>query len=171
MTAPSIRKVLIHTLASLAASISLLERTPRAKKAAPSDKMFDQMIADYKAALEQGRAALAAPPQDVMEGIARTVTSELEQMHKDGVQMCMREGETTWRTYHAGFDLSMFAQRISDAILASGLVMVTHSDEAAIRADERERCARVAERTSLNSYDAGECRADIAAAIRAGGAK
>lgn len=41
--------------------------------------------------------------------------------------------------------------------------------EAAIRADEREKCARVAERTPLNSYDAGECRADIAAAIRAGG--
>lgn len=67
---PSIREALKHALASLVAAISLLERTPRAKKAAPSDKMFDQMIADYKAAIEQGRAALAAPPQDVMEGIA-----------------------------------------------------------------------------------------------------
>jgi len=142
---PSIRKAFVHTLASLAAAISLLERTPRAKKAAPSDKMFDQMITDYKAALEQGRAALAAPPQDVTEGIARIVTSELEQMHKEGVPMCMREGETTWRTYHAGFDLSMFAQRVSDAILASGLVTAAHPDEAAIRADERERCAREAE--------------------------
>lgn len=58
MTAPSIREALKHALASLVAAISLLERTPRAKKAAPSDKMFDQMIADYKAAIEQGRAAL-----------------------------------------------------------------------------------------------------------------
>jgi len=32
--------------------------------------------------------------------------------------MCMREGEATWRTYFAGFDLSMFAIRISDTILS-----------------------------------------------------
>ena len=31
-----------------------------AKKAAPSDKMFDQMLADYRASLERGRAALTA---------------------------------------------------------------------------------------------------------------
>ena len=76
MTAPSIREALKHALASLVAAISLLERTPRAKKAAPSDKMFDQMIADYKAAIEQGRAALAALPQDVGEGIARNIEPE-----------------------------------------------------------------------------------------------
>ncbi len=57
-----------------------------------------------------------APPD--REAIARAVSAELEQMHKDGVPMCMREGETTWRTYHAGFDLSNFAIRISDVILA-----------------------------------------------------
>ena len=73
---PSIREALKHALASLVAAISLLERTPRAKKAAPSDKMFDQMIADYKAAIEQGRAALAALPQDVGEGIARNIEPE-----------------------------------------------------------------------------------------------
>ena len=78
--------------------------------------------------------APSVPPQDVVEGVARIVTSEMEQMHKDGVPMCMREGETTWRTYHAGFDLSMFAQRITTAILASELVTVTHPDEAAVRA-------------------------------------
>lgn len=72
--------------------------------------------------LRQVREALSAPPQDVVEGMARAVTLKLEQMHDDGVPMCMREGETTWRTYHAGFDLSMFAHRITDAILASGLV-------------------------------------------------
>lgn len=52
--------VLIRALASLAAAISLLERTPKAKKAAPSDKMFEQMLTDYRAALEAGRAALRA---------------------------------------------------------------------------------------------------------------
>lgn len=68
---------------------------------------------------------------DARERIARAVTSEFEQMYKDGVPMCMREGETTWRTYHAGFDLSMFTNRIVSAILATGLV----PDVAAIRAD------------------------------------
>jgi hypothetical protein len=41
--------------ASLAAAISLLERGGR--KAAPSDKMFDQMLADYRQSLEQIRDA------------------------------------------------------------------------------------------------------------------
>ena len=56
------RNQFIGVLASLAAAISLLERSSIAKKAAPSDKMFDQMIDDYKAALEAGRAALSASP-------------------------------------------------------------------------------------------------------------
>ena len=42
---------------SLAAAISLLRRG--GKKAAPSDKMFEQMLLDYEAALERTRAALA----------------------------------------------------------------------------------------------------------------
>jgi hypothetical protein len=58
---PTGREPLIDVLAALAAAVSLLERTPQAKKAAPSDKMFAQMIADYKAALERGRAALRSP--------------------------------------------------------------------------------------------------------------
>lgn len=45
--------------ASLAAAISLLERGGKAaKKAAPSDRMFDQMVKDYKASLERTRATL-----------------------------------------------------------------------------------------------------------------
>lgn len=50
---------IIHAIASLAAAISLLERTPKAKKAAPSDRMFEQMLCDYRKALEEARAALA----------------------------------------------------------------------------------------------------------------
>jgi Lar family restriction alleviation protein len=48
-----------HTAASLAAAISLLKRGGKAaKKAAPSDKMFDQMVRDYEASLDRARAAL-----------------------------------------------------------------------------------------------------------------
>lgn len=56
-----LKKPLTHTAARLAAAISLLERGGKAaKKAAPSDKMFDQMLLDYKKALSDARAALAA---------------------------------------------------------------------------------------------------------------
>ena len=44
--------------ASLAAAISLLERG--GKKAAPSDTMFEQMLTDYRNALERARAAWRA---------------------------------------------------------------------------------------------------------------
>lgn len=47
----------IDVSASLAAAISLLERG--GKKAAPSDKMFAQMLADYNASLDRARATLA----------------------------------------------------------------------------------------------------------------
>ena len=45
------------TTAHLVAAVSLLKRG--GKKAAPSDKMFRTMIADYEKAIAQGRAALA----------------------------------------------------------------------------------------------------------------
>lgn len=41
-------------LAALAAAISLLEKGGR--EAAPSDKMFEHMLADYRAVLEEARA-------------------------------------------------------------------------------------------------------------------
>jgi hypothetical protein len=50
------RESLIHTAASLAAAISLLERG--SKKAAPSDKMFDMMLDDYRKALASARTTL-----------------------------------------------------------------------------------------------------------------
>lgn len=49
-----------HAIASLAAAISLLERAPKAKKAAPSDRMFEQMLCDYRKALDEARASLAS---------------------------------------------------------------------------------------------------------------
>lgn len=52
--------VVIDLAASLAAAISLLEKGGKAaKKAAPSDKMFDQMLRDYQKSLDRARQALA----------------------------------------------------------------------------------------------------------------
>ena len=47
---------LIHAVASLRAAISLLEGG--GKKAAPSDKMFAQMLEDYHAAADKAAALL-----------------------------------------------------------------------------------------------------------------
>jgi len=47
---------LVDVTAHLVAAVSLLERG--GKKAAPSNKMFDQMIVDYKNCIERSRAAL-----------------------------------------------------------------------------------------------------------------
>lgn len=55
-------------LASLVAAVSLLERTPKAKKAAPSDTMFAVMLDDYRKSIEHGRAALAALEQGARRG-------------------------------------------------------------------------------------------------------
>lgn len=56
-----LKVVLVRTAASLAAAISLLETDGKAtKKAAPSDKMFKQMLADYNHALGDARKALEA---------------------------------------------------------------------------------------------------------------
>jgi hypothetical protein len=49
------RDPFVGCLAALAAAISLLEHG--GKMAAPSDKMFEQMLVDYRKALEAGRAA------------------------------------------------------------------------------------------------------------------
>lgn len=46
---------IVRAMASLAAAISLLEGG--GKKAAPSDKMFEQMLVDYRKALDGARAA------------------------------------------------------------------------------------------------------------------
>jgi len=50
------RETTMRVAASLAAAISLLERSP--KKAAASNKMFDQMLDDYRKALDAARAEM-----------------------------------------------------------------------------------------------------------------
>jgi len=59
MLEDGLREALKDALCSLVAAVSLLESG--GKKAAPSDKMFSQMLADYKNSIERARAALAAP--------------------------------------------------------------------------------------------------------------
>ena len=51
-----LREALKDTTAHLVAAASLLSRSP--KNAASSDKMFDQMLADYAASIDRARAAL-----------------------------------------------------------------------------------------------------------------
>jgi len=58
-SAEQTREVLIDVTAHLVAAVSLLEGG--GKKSAWSDKVFYQMIEDYKASIERGRALLAAP--------------------------------------------------------------------------------------------------------------
>ena len=50
------REPLIDVLTHLIAAHSLLSRSP--KKAAPSDKIFDQMLVDYERSIERGREAI-----------------------------------------------------------------------------------------------------------------
>jgi hypothetical protein len=54
-----VQETALDVAASLSAAISLLERGGKAaKKAAPSDRMFDIMLNDYRTSLEKARAAL-----------------------------------------------------------------------------------------------------------------
>lgn len=55
-----IEEALVQSASALAATISLLQRIPKAKMVAPSNKMFDQMMRDYEAALENARVVLCA---------------------------------------------------------------------------------------------------------------
>lgn len=56
VTAPVLPDEIIGCIAALAAAISLLEKG--GKKAAASNKMFEQMLDDYRNALESGRNLL-----------------------------------------------------------------------------------------------------------------
>lgn len=59
-----LRGAAVGAAAALAAAISLLERAPKAAKAAPSDRMFDQMLSDYRTALETARVAITKGPNN-----------------------------------------------------------------------------------------------------------
>jgi hypothetical protein len=78
----------IGVMASLAAAISLLEKG--GKKAAPSDKMFAQMLADYKAALETAHKHIndpcLLPPGWLIDGYS----------NEDGTCWVARMRDLTW---------------------------------------------------------------------------
>lgn len=57
----------VNVVASLAAAISIIERTPQARKAAMSDTAFGIMLDDYTKALATGRAMLAAQEDSTSE--------------------------------------------------------------------------------------------------------
>ena len=58
---PQMRAALMNVTAHLIAAHDLLLQTPKTTKmAAPSDRMFDQMLRDFEASFERGRKALAA---------------------------------------------------------------------------------------------------------------
>lgn len=62
-------EALVDVTASLVAAISLLERGGKAaKKAAPSDRMFDQMLVDYQASVDRARAVFSATARRETEG-------------------------------------------------------------------------------------------------------
>lgn len=61
LVAAPTHQAIMHAVASLAAAISLLERTPETRWAAPSNKMFAQMLDDYRNALANARTALGGP--------------------------------------------------------------------------------------------------------------
>lgn len=56
-------EALKDTTVHLIAATSLLSRS--SKKAAPSNKMFDQMLVDYNNSADRGRAAIAAAKKEI----------------------------------------------------------------------------------------------------------
>lgn len=62
LSTPAMREALVDVTAHLVAAHSLLSRSP--KTAAPSNKMFDQMLRDYAKSIERGRAALSPKKED-----------------------------------------------------------------------------------------------------------
>lgn len=104
LTSTEGRDPIIHAVASLAAVISLLERTEHAKNAAASDKMFSQMLQDYRTALENARAALASAPVAGQAYQGENVAERLDSM-ADGLppgsqaQSDLYAAATIWRKH------------------------------------------------------------------------
>lgn len=90
---------LMGTAAALAAAISLLERTPAARKAAPSDTMFRMMLDDYRKALEIARTVLQSPaettadPECICQGNWRALLKEFDPL----IGTCFKDDKgKTW---------------------------------------------------------------------------
>jgi len=114
----SVRCPVLACLASLRAAISLLEKG--GKKAAPSDKMFAQMLVDYNRAADNLAAALAAAPTpDAAAGEA----GEVERLREafDGLEVT--EDGYSLRTPYDGD-----ADGDGRHIVVGGEIVVTFAD-------------------------------------------
>ena len=139
----------------------------------PSDRDYTEWCADVDRIIPPLAGPSDTRPADV------TVTPRVIDNDRDEIVVTLNGNELrgwSYSTEQERRDLSMFANRIVDAILATGLV----PDESAIRADERERCAKIADEHSLSydnewnrnlgkASDLVEACEDIAATIRSGG--
>jgi hypothetical protein len=76
----TVRDPMVAMAAALAAAISLLEKG--GKKAAPSDRMFEHMLADYRLALEKGRAAFAISGKE--DKLREMQATRLDRIRDDG---------------------------------------------------------------------------------------
>lgn len=182
MTAPSIREALRSLIR---AYVNLLESgRDRIVSLGGECDPVDKMEANDPA-LIAAKAALSAPPQDVVEGITtREMIARVLYRSRSLFDDTTVDLHFKWFARQDpdadGLRLSIIhCYRDADAILASGLVTAAHPDEAAIRADERERCAQAVHSAvamiPMGQVDASEfldaIEDAIAAAIRAGGVK
>jgi len=181
-------EALKDVLASLVAAHSLLSRSP--KTAAPSDKMFDQMLKDYEKSIERGRKAYTAlqaqpaPAQgdDVVEldwatafekAAAKTARLEQELNIANADHIALWLEANTIPDEPMSQCISWLACRIVEAH-ERALAAMQGGD--AVLA-ERERCAKIAEAIPTDWRDGTQpgplsayrhaCR-EIAAAIRGG---
>lgn len=119
MTTPDpMREALLPTALSLAGAINLLERGgEEVKKAAPSVRLFDQMLAAYKAALDSALVALAAAPQPAPERVTCSACAGLGYFREKGrwVGECTTCASTGFAAQPAPADREVLVKEIAAA--------------------------------------------------------
>lgn len=73
------------TTAALVAAVSLLKRG--SKKVAPSNTMFDIMIADYEKAIETARSAIAGAEHSGLVTVRRADVERLETIERAAIRL------------------------------------------------------------------------------------
>lgn len=133
----AMKEALMSTVAHLAAAISLLERTTESKKAAPSNKMFDVMLSDYRKALVVGRDAIAAIDKiDVAaSGPSDSVSEVLTWKIVDGEQTAFdRAGRKQFTIEnHKGsrrYGLRRWSTRLDGTVVMGGIELCRSQAEA-----------------------------------------
>jgi hypothetical protein len=144
------REVLMDVTAHLVAAVSLLEGG--GKKSAWSDKVFYQMIEDYKASIERGRAFLAAPSP--AEPPAAPVQQEPVAWRRKVKMPLGYDKDCAWKEHWA------FAARPSEGALGKPPIewepLYTHPD-ADLRAELAEAKAQWAKWSGLYEHELENC--------------